>query len=180
MALNRFNMNEMNKTFNEMTMAYLDVCSNLHILDNVNDDIIDNNVNKISACINDLLINLQLLKFNIENIQYNEQLPTSEKPHSPVIENSDANANANANAKNEKLVNKTIKDLLPLFMTYMMSIDNNSIINTLSENANILEPVQFPEISKSNAQTPFQAPETLPVPKQLPIHHNHNMVDDVD
>lgn len=160
MELNRFNMNDMNKTFNEMTMAYLDVCSNLHILDNINDDIIDNNINKISACINDLLINLQLLKFNIENIQFNEQLPTTEKKHSSSVENTISHTN------NEKLVNKTIKDLLPLFMSYMMSIDNNSIINTLSTNTTPPEPIQ--------------TPETIQTPEPIKSPVTHNIVDDVD
>ena len=132
--------NDMNNLFSDITKSYLDICSNMKLLDNnsFDEDIfLENNINQVAASMNDLIINLQRLKFSIDGIldiniqsnntlqqdnninlkELNTQIPL--QPVIPEIPNRDLN----------KLLNKTMKDMMPLFMMHLMANDKDSILN---------------------------------------------------
>lgn len=149
----------MNNLFSDITKSYLDICSTMKLLSNDSFDqdiFLEHNINQVAASMNDLIIKLQSLKFSIDGVldintlesqnttentkeYYQEQISQEQKPMIPELPNKDFN----------KLLNKTMKDMMPLFMMHLMSHDKDSILN------------------KTHLPSPSQLPSHLPSPSQL-------------
>ena len=113
----------LNSLFVELTSNYLET-SNLLIqhfntsdtnYDTHTNPLLDNNIMQVEASMNDLLINLQNLKFSLGSII---DKPISNSCNVPPL-----------TSEMDKLINKAIKDMMPMMMMHLMQIDPNSILN---------------------------------------------------
>lgn len=120
-------LENLNSLFVELTSNYLET-SNLLIQhfntsdtnNDTNNDthtnpLLDNNIMQVEASMNDLLINLQNLKFSLGSII---DKPISNSCKVPPL-----------TSEMDKLINKAIKDMMPMMMMHLMQIDPNSILN---------------------------------------------------
>jgi len=114
----------MNNEFTELTQSYLSICNtfepNIELIKK--DPVLSNEIVKCQATINDLIIQLQNIKFKIQTLQDDIEIEEDQE--------------TNENNETDKIVDKTIYDMLPLFMLHMMNNDPNSILNKQTENSN--------------------------------------------
>lgn len=133
-------MDNLNSLFVELTSNYLET-SNLLIQyfnipnsnSNQNPDtnpiqILDNNIMQVEASINDLLINLQNLKFSLESVL--------DKPIlNKLVSGSGSGSGSGSynvpplKPEMDKLINKAIKEMMPMMMVHLMRIDPDSLLN---------------------------------------------------
>jgi hypothetical protein len=135
-------MDNLNSLFVELTSNYLET-SNLLIQyfnipnsnSNQNPDtnpiqILDNNIMQVEASINDLLINLQNLKFSLESVL---DKPILNKSGSGLGSGSGSGSGSYnippLKPEMDKLINKAIKEMMPMMMVHLMRIDPDSILN---------------------------------------------------
>jgi len=106
----------MNNNFTELTQSYLGICNILeHKIELIKkDSIFANDIIKCQFTINDLIIQLQNIKFKIDTIVFETENETEDN---------------NQPSETDKFVDKTIKDMLPVIMLHMLKNDPNSIIN---------------------------------------------------
>jgi hypothetical protein len=161
----------MNNDFTELTQSYLSICNilepNIELIKK--DPVFSNEIIKCQATINDLIIQIQNINFKIQTLQHDTE---NEHEHEDI----------NKPTETDKIVDKTIQDMLPLFMLHMMNNDPNSIINKPTENTTQTHTKTLPPetISKmlSLAKTLFNLPVT---PTNTSVSSNiSNSVDDVD
>ena len=165
----------MNNDFTELTQSYLSICNilepNIELIKK--DPVFSNEIIKCQATINDLIIQIQNINFKIQTLQHDTE---NEHEHEDI----------NKPTETDKIVDKTIQDMLPLFMLHMMNNDPNSIINKPTENTTQTPTKTLPPetISKmlSLAKTLFNLPVTPTNTSGSSNVSNYvsNTVDDVD
>lgn len=154
---------ELNKLFTEITADYLEICSAVGAISNSDYEshletehpgmkmILESNLMQVCASMNDLAIHLQALKYSIQSIPR----PTNHKPidtntntntTNPFdiinkIINPDTVSDLEIPPDSNKLINKAIKDIMPMLMMHLMKIDKDSILN---------KPIPSPNISYNN------------------------------
>lgn len=100
---------DLNKSFNELSQNYIEFCSKFAFnkSDISNDAVLVNELMTIQASINDLVIQLQNMNYKIDMIKHED------KP---------------LDIETNNLINKTMKEMMPLFFCALMNNDKNSIL----------------------------------------------------
>lgn len=136
MSNNISEIEPLNNSLNEIVQNYLSICSNFEIKkkDIESDEILKNEIILLQVSMNDLVIQLQNINFKINTLPHLEStLPESTNPNTD--KKTDKNTNTNA------LLDKTINDMLPLFMLALMNNDKDSLLNSNTFMNNIKETI---------------------------------------
>jgi hypothetical protein len=138
----------MNNDFTELTRSYLSICNTLETKIEVikKDPLFSNEIINCQITINDLIIQLQNIEFKIQTLQ----------------DNLEEDQETNKNKETDKIVDKTIYDMLPLFMLHMMNNDPNSILNKQTENS---KQTSNQTSNQTNNQTNNQTDNKYGIPK---------------
>lgn len=117
----------LNKAYNEFSQNYITFCSNFAFKrqDIMNDSILVNELMMFEVSINDLVIQLQNINFKLDMIQNNLS------QNNDTIPPLDINTN--------KLIDKTMKEMMPLFFCALMNNDKNSILNNNTFMQNVID-----------------------------------------
>ena len=153
-----------NKTFSEILLDYLTVSNTLHNNDTIasfkSQSIITSyDIIELEISLNTLAIHLQTIKAKLANTDEHDENYTKSINATNVADVADVAdvaisvANASSDQEIDSLVNKAIKDIMPLMMLHMMNNDKKSILHTNPQGNPIIN--SFTElISKaSNAYT---------------------------
>jgi len=158
----------LNKAFNEFSQNYIAFCSSFAFKkEDINSDaLLVNELMMLEISINDLVIQLQNINVKIDALQ-SRDIDNEEPFHSGVgsaIPPLDKNTN--------KLINKTMKEMMPVFLCALMNNDKNSILNNNTFMQSAVETML--KLSNSN---PIQAQDNGNVSLEYDSSHN---VEDVD
>ena len=142
---------DFNKSISDILTLYLNINNKLHTVNNnlelTQKQSYVNYLQLINVSMDDLIINMQTLQYLFEGEpDLSDTLQPTQTPltqhnttqHNTTQHNTTQQSNINYN----RLVNKTINELLPLFMVHMMSNDNKSILNSETFN-NIKNHIQY-------------------------------------
>ena len=126
-----------NNTFADITRDYLQITNQLYNNDTIN-KLTDANILEFDDIVN-LEMSLNTLHIHLQNIKFKLNL----QPDSTDVKNNMNNATNQLSISNEflndttqnllktdKLLNKTINDMLPLFMMHLMNNDPESLLNS--------------------------------------------------
>jgi len=133
-------LESLNNSLNEILQNYLSICSKFAMKKKYidNDEILNNEITYLQISMNDLVIQLQNINFKIDNFKIDclddETLQNDVNSKNILLSNtsnstSNSNSNSNIDLKTNRLLDKTINDLLPLFMLGLMNNDKDSILN---------------------------------------------------
>jgi hypothetical protein len=161
----------LNKNFNEFSKNYIDFCSNIaYKKKDVNNDILlSNELMLLEVSIHDLVVQLQNITIKIDAMQNNSIDSVSDNlcqtdgsylssSYLPVLPDLDNDTN--------KLINKTMKDMMPLFFCSLMNNDKDSILNNNTFMQNVINTMET--ISNNQSQ------------KQPTFYDSSKNIDDVD
>ena len=136
-------ISNLNNTFNKITNNYNKIYSKIPSL--LNNYILPfNNIIDLDSSLNELSIQLQSILFiieredsskmenenNVVNDGNNDGNNDDNNDNDSNNDNDGNNDNYEKEIKKDKIVNKTLIKMLPLFFYYLMMIDNESIINS--------------------------------------------------
>jgi hypothetical protein len=168
----------LNKAFNEFSQNYIAFCSSFAYKkkDINNDPLLVNELIMLEISINDLVIQLQNINVKIDALQ--SRNIDNEEPFYYGGLNTEQHIKPLDNDTN-KVINKTMKEMMPLFLCALMNNDKNSIlnsntfmqsaINTMEKLSNTMPPSY--QISHQQSKSQVATP--------LEYDRAHN-VDDVD
>ena len=122
-------INNLNKTFNKITINYNKIYSKIPELLN-SYSLPFNNIIDLDTALNELSIQIQSILFIIEKEESNVESNVENNVENNVESNVESNVDIFNEIKKDKLVNTTITKMLPLFFYYLMLFDNESIINS--------------------------------------------------
>ena len=129
-------LESLNNSLNEILQNYLSICSKFAMKKKYidNDEILNNEITYLQISMNDLVIQLQNINFKIDNFKIDclddDTLQNDVNNTNTLTSNtSNSTPNSNIDLKTNKLLDKTINDLLPLFMLGLMNNDKDSILN---------------------------------------------------
>lgn len=107
----------LNKSFNEFSQNYIAFCSKFAFKrsDIKNNSVLINELMTLDVSINDLVIQLQNINFKIDAIQNQDEFDDGESD--PPLDK-----------ETNKLINKTMKEMMPLFFCALMNNDKKSIL----------------------------------------------------
>ena len=187
MSNNISEIEPLNNSLNEIVQNYLSICSNFAIKqkDIESDEILKNEIILLHVSMNDLVIQLQNINFKINTLPHLENtLPELTNPNTTISTTatnpnttisatatnpnttiSATATNPNTDKKTDKnkntnaLLDKTINDMLPLFMLALMNNDKDSLLNSNTFMNNIKETIN----SFSNQVS------SIPIPIPIPI-----------
>jgi len=175
-------LESLNNSLNEILQNYLSICSKFAMKKKYidNDEILNNEITYLQISMNDLVIQLQNINFKIDNFKIDclddETLQNDVNSKNILLSNtsnstSNSNSNSNIDLKTNRLLDKTINDLLPLFMLGLMNNDKDSILNNNTFMNNIKETIYY----MSN-----QISTTTPVQNTQNINNYTSCIDDLD
>ena len=122
----------LNIAFNEIVQHYVPMCNKLVICEKYiqYDEILNNEIRILNASMNDLIIQFQNINFKLENLNITNS--NLEKDNKQIITSID---DTNQN-KTNKLIDKTLNEMMPLFFVALMNNDTQSILhnNTFMNN----------------------------------------------
>lgn len=167
MSNNILEMEKLNNSLNEIVKNYLYFSNKIAIKKKYIDDdeILNNEIKYLQISMFDLVIQLQNLNFKLDN-----------------IDDESITSNSDIEFKTNKLLDKTINDMLPLFMLALMNNDKDSILNSNIFMNNIKETINSLSNQVSNLTIPTPSAQTPSA--QTPSAHQHHTyaycVDDLD
>ena len=183
----------LNNSLNEIMQNYLSICSNFEIKkkDIESNEILKNEIILLHVSMNDLVIQLQNINFKLNTLPHLENiLPEATNPNITTISTATATATAtnpntdkNTDKNTNALLDKTINDMLPLFMLALMNNDKDSLLNSNTFMNNIKETINsFSNQYLSNPTTSIPIPSnpttsipTTSVPIQSISQNQHHI-----
>ena len=142
-------LENLNKTFSEITEKYITFCSNFYMKQNSinNDELLQNDIMVLQVSMNDLTIQLQNLNFKMDILDDNDTTDTKDTKDTKDTNNTilktdnenDNTASDNLDPTTNQLIDKTMKEMLPLFLCALMNNDKDSILNNNTFMQNIKE-----------------------------------------
>jgi hypothetical protein len=118
---------KINETFANVVKDYvtfISKCNNLNTL--IDSNILDiNDLFHVSVSLSDIAVQLQNINFKLDSYPIQPISNDNDTNDTKAIENTYNNI-----LSTETNINKTCKDLLPIFMLYLMMIDKDSILNS--------------------------------------------------
>ncbi len=147
--MNNTVLDNLNKTFSEITEKYISICSKFGINKNAinNDELLQNDIMVLQVSMNDLTIQLQNLNFKMDILDDNDTTDTKDTKDTKDTNNTilktdnenDNTASDNLDLTTNNLIDKTMKEMLPLFLCALMNNDKDSILNNNTFMQNIKE-----------------------------------------
>lgn len=130
-------LEDLNKSFSNMSQSYVSICSKLGIYNKtIKDDIIlRNELMLLQVSMNDLEIQVQNICYKLDALETDIT----------ICQNIQLDTNTN------NLIDKTIKDMLPLFCLALMNNDDKSILRNNEFNNEFMK--SFEEMIVSNSNT---------------------------
>ena len=147
MSNNISEIEPLNNSLNEIVQNYLSICSNFAIKqkDIESDEILKNEIILLHVSMNDLVIQLQNINFKINTLPHLENtLPELTNPNTTIsatATNPNTDKKTDKNKNTNALLDKTINDMLPLFMLALMNNDKDSLLNSNTFMNNIKETI---------------------------------------
>jgi len=181
-------LESLNNSLNEILQNYLSICSKFAMKKKYidNDEILNNEITYLQISMNDLVIQLQNINFKIDNFKIDclddETLQNDVNSKNILLSNtsnstSNSNSNSNIDLKTNRLLDKTINDLLPLFMLGLMNNDKDSILNNNTFMNNIKETI-YSMSNQISTTTPMQ--NTQNTQNTQNINNYTSCIDDLD
>jgi hypothetical protein len=182
-------LESLNSSLNEILQNYLSICSKFAMKKKYidNDEILNNEITYLQISMNDLVIQLQNINFKIDNFKIDclddetlqnnvnsKNILLSNTPNISNTSNSTSNSNSNIDLKTNRLLDKTINDLLPLFMLGLMNNDKDSILNNNTFMNNIKETI-YSMSNQISTTTPMQNTQNT-----QNINNYTSCIDDLD
>jgi hypothetical protein len=147
--MNNTVLDNLNKTFSEITEKYISICSKFGINKNAinNDELLQNDIMVLQVSMNDLTIQLQNLNFKMDILDDNDTKDTNNNKDTKDTRDTilktynvnDNTASDNLDPTTNQLIDKTMKEMLPLFLCALMNNDKDSILNNNTFMQNIKE-----------------------------------------
>ena len=181
------NIEDFNKIFLDISATYLDICTKWNICIDAstnnstsntildNDDIdsnidsnIDNDITKLKFAMNDLAIQMQLFNFKLDSLILSDkpvkQIPYINLELPPVPTHPIAKPNMQNptnpqldNKQLDKIIDKTMNEMMPLFFLHLMNNDTTSILNN---STNPLINYMKNKLLPQQTQSPTSLPNT--------------------
>jgi len=119
-----------NQTFSDITRDYLYVSHILHNNENISqltdNKILDfNDIVDFECALNNLAVHIQNIKFKLMATENRK----SEQVTQAIPNKNQLSKDQETALETDKMLNKTINEVLPLFMLHLMNNDPNSILN---------------------------------------------------
>jgi len=189
-------LDNLTNTFNEIVQNYISINSKftINIKKIENDEILSNEVMILQVSMNDLVLQLQNINYKINCMKTADIANTNTDVLDTDVLDTDA-LDSDAldtdvldtdalDTNTDNLINKTLNDMLPLFMVSLMNNDSNSLLNSNTFMKNIKDTInnistqlstnQQP-IPTSSAQSLAQLPTQLPTQPPTPILFTNHM-----
>ena len=154
-------LENLNKTFSEITEKYISFCSNFSMKQNAinNDELLQNDITVLQISMSDLTVQLQNINFKmdiLDNTNENNKTNENNNTNNTILKTYNVNDNTasdNLDPTTNYLIDKTMKEMLPLFLCALMNNDKDSILNNNTFMQNIKETMN---LISNTTQTPIK------------------------
>jgi hypothetical protein len=189
--MNNTVLDNLNKTFSEITEKYISICSKFGINKNAinNDELLQNDIMVLQVSMNDLTIQLQNLNFKmdiLDDTKDTKNTKDTKDTRDTILKTDNENDNTasdNLDLTTNNLIDKTMKEMLPLFLCALMNNDKDSILNNNTFMQNIKETMNLMSNPSFTQSTPMTQPNMSTITRQTSLfaaskyNDNHDDLD---